>query len=381
MISLFIYMFLVKGKGWHIKIRAVPPLYLVAAGSIFLSCIILINILEISSSIKMGMAIGLSLLYLAVMVYFMIREKHQLFPEKRVHFILFWVGIVLSAFCFTLIFSPTYLNLKNLIIIPTWFSQWGSGEFISRSNYYDMLLIIVLKFGLPSSAALVMVFGLLLFTGKDKLIQQKTSGNLVLLVIFIIHFITISLVKFKVTWYPLAVFPFLYLPFVILWHKIRSQSYKKLKILFFCLSLLLLSDNVYRYLHWFPYGHFDGAQYGREQIGWNRAGFVSFEALPPLIDYLETIKTIEGGSISCQVVDVSFYNTWFRILIEREYSRLNTTPFRFSSGPFQKEADYDYILTSPVYYPEFEQKLQEISLEEIKTFTIKEIDILRLWKY
>jgi hypothetical protein len=177
----------------------------------------------------------------------------------------------------------------------------------------------------------------------------------------------------------LAIFPFLYLPGVRLFWVADRQGLRRLKAAVLLCLAVVAGDNAARYLRWFPYGHFDGAQYGREQIGWNRAGFITFEVQPDLLAYLNSRHVPYRAVVHCRVVDVPFYNTWFRILLERRYAAEGGLRYRFTSSDWRPGAAFDYLLTSPVYYPEFEAALNPERFRRIETFVIKGIPVLSVW--
>ncbi len=206
------------------------------------------------------------------------------------------------------------------------------------------------------------------------------STAFLFILIFTIHFLIISAVRHKVTWYPLAIFPFLYLPLIWLWSFADKQHLRGLAVASMLCIALIVGDNCARYFYWFPYGHFDGAQFGREYIGWNRAGLISFEVNPQLIDYLNSQKVPRRAIVNCQVVDVPFYNSWFRILLQRNYAREGGKRYTFTGGIWDSKTAFDYLLTSPIYYPEFEESLGQFDAVKVKTLAIKGIDILSVWR-
>ena len=186
--------------------------------------------------------------------------------------------------------------------------------------------------------------------------------------------------KFKVTWYPLAIFPFLYLPPIWLCSFADKQHLRGLAVASMLCIALIVGDKCARYFYWFPYGHFDGAQFGREYIGWNRAGFISFEIYPQLINYLNSQKVPMRTIVNCQVVNVPFYNSWFRILLRKNYAHEGDKRYTFTSGIWSSKTEFDYLLTSPIYYHEFEESLGQFDAIKVKTLAIKGIEILSVWR-
>jgi len=242
-----------------------------------------------------------------------------------------------------------------------------------------------MKYGLPSSFILIIAcFVYFAVRLRDK---DKNIGNFLVVLfflIFIVQFIAISLVGFKVAWYPLAIFPFLYLPLVFLWElAVRKHSKKLLLVSLLFLSIVFI-DNAARYFYWFPYGHFDGAQYGREYIGWNRAGFITFEIFPEVIKSLDTISSQRDPNgpvfIGCHVVNVPRYNQAVAYYLRNYYPSKNGYNYFFTAQGFDPNDQVDYLLTSPVYYPEFEETLKGRNFIMLSTLLIKGIPIASIWQ-
>ena len=263
-----------------------------------------------------------------------------------------------------------------------WFHDWGSGMLVARSHYYDMLIIMLMKYGMASSAALlVLCAACAAVVLKSTKALTRKSPVVLLALIFLIHFIAISIVKHKVCWYPLAIFPFLYLPLAWLWGFASKNNLKKVSAVCVVLFVCIVADNSIRYVRWFPYGHFDGAQYGREYVGWNRAGFVSYEIVPQLFTFLASRNDPRPVSINCQFVNVPLYNRWAAKLLQHHFAGRGQGHISFYSRPFSRSAadHFDYVLSSPVYYPEFEALLSTDRIKKIATLGIKGIDIISIW--
>ena len=384
LLSLFVFDLINKGFGRSISLQSIQPVRLLKLGLLFFLGIVTINFLPIPHKARLLTAAIACLGYASLIIYYAVGERNRDFSVGQVFFVEFWAAFALTTFNLTLIFSPVYLNLHNLLKTVTWFRDWSHGLLVERSHYYDMLLIILMKFGLISCLVLLVVLVLLFcILIKNKTRISVNSPFFLFLMVFLIHFTVISLVKHKVTWYPLAIFPFLYLPLVWLYNFVSEHKSRPLDALIAVCFSLILVDNGWRYFRWFPYGHFDGAQYGREYIGWNRAGFISFEIMPELFTYLSSLgRESEDLRVNCQVISVPMYNQWTAILLGETFRRRGKTQFRFSGESWDDsaQAQYNYILTSPVYYPEFEEELRKYGRTKIKTLGLKSIDILSVWK-
>jgi hypothetical protein len=377
---------LLQQRGAPLNLRGVRPGNLLAAATIFLSGIALINLLPLPPAVRLWAAVGLGCGYLGVLAAWAVQEKHSPRPPMRVSFVLFWGALIVTAFGCTLVLSPVYLNLSNLLRTVSWFGNWNAGTLVARSHLSDMLVIIALKYGPVSWAALAVAIALsalrpLRSSSRSNRGPAGFSGSsaLLFILIFAIHFAAISLTRHKVTWYPLAIFPFLYLPVVRLFRTADRRGLRRFKAAALLCVAVIAADNAVRYLTWFPYGHFDGAQYGREQIGWNRAGFITFEVQPELLAYLRSRCLPYRAVVHCEVVDVPLYNNWFRILLARRYAGEGGLRYRFTSTGWAEDTLFDYLLTSPVYYPEFEAALEDRGVRRIKTFVIKGIPVLSVW--
>ncbi|MFC1591872.1 hypothetical protein ACFL43_05065 [Thermodesulfobacteriota bacterium] len=381
--ALFVFHYCNQERYRDIRLFCRSPKRLLVCGGFFFCAIYIINRAPAAGAVKLCTALGISFAYLIYIVCAAVQERRGASADNTVNFVTFWAALVLTCFNLTLILSPTYLNLNNLLMTVTWFQDWGSGLLVARSHYYDMIIIVLMKYGLVSSAALLVLCAacaVAVIKCKKKL--SRNSPYFLLLLIFVIHFVVISIVKHKVCWYPLAIFPLLYLPGAWLWSVAAKNSLKKFCAVCVLFFAVVAADNSLRYFRWFPYGHFDGAQYGREYIGWNRAGLISYEILPQLFEFLVSRGETGKVSINCQVVNVPLYNRWVSRLLQHHFSGRGQVQFSFNSRPVNRVAvtRNDYFLTSPVYYPEFETTLHRRGIEKITTLGIKEIDIVSVWR-
>src|SRR5690606_31679705 len=58
-----------------------------------------------------------------------------------------WVLIVQIAFVCTLIFSPVYLNARNILEIFSWTEEWNTPEKMINPHWYDLYTILGFKAG------------------------------------------------------------------------------------------------------------------------------------------------------------------------------------------------------------------------------------------
>ena len=176
------------------------------------------------------------------------------------------------------------------------------GGVAASSRFYDALVIMFMKFGIIPSILLVLgaSLGTYYFVKSARQYQKDfyTSFFFLVLVIFSTHLILISSVEFKLVWHSLAIFPFLYLPFVGLWVLLQGREAVLPKYLLAGMLLAVSADNMYRYYRWYPYGHLDGGQYGEKFVGLNKPCFVTFESIPALFEYVREMTENEGVMVA-----------------------------------------------------------------------------------
>jgi hypothetical protein len=381
--AVLIFHFLNRAPGHVFSISSVHPNRLIRLGAMFFGVIVAVNLLPLHDRIRLVAAFLLCVGYLWLIGRYLAGESRGRFTPARTGLVRMWVAILITSFNLTLIFSPVYLNLRNLLATITWFGEWNSGLLVARSHYYDMLVIVAMKYGLIALAALLVVSAAALTVRKTQRIGLRTSPLLLLCLVSAIHMIVVSLTKHKVTWYPLAIFPFLYLPVVWLWSQASAHRMKRLALVTALGFAVIYADNAVRYFRWFPYGHFDGAQYGREYIGWNRAGLVSFEILPQLGAYFQSLDDGRGPiDVVCLVVEVPLYNEWVAELLKHYFGLKGETAFRFGATDLERAQveQADYALTSPIYYPRAEERLPEWGFEKRQTLSIKGLAIAAVWE-
>jgi len=252
-----------------------------------------------------------------------------------------------------------------------------------------MPVILVVKYGLVSSAALLIPIVLWVRSFiKGEIRNFRKSFSFLILLVFLVHFVVISVVKFRVTWYPLAIFPFLYLPFVWMWLEGKRRKSAKIIIMALVCMCVVFLDNGYRYVKWYPYGHFDGAQYGREHIGWTKSAMVSFEALPFLYAYMSELERREFGlsvsekiSVNCQVSYAPQANRYLMDVLSGYFRMIrNDDRFEFLAEKTDGVGESPLLLTSAVYNPTFEEGLLASEYTMLKMISVKGIDIFSLWR-
>jgi len=359
-----------------VRLRGTDPVLVAVGSGIFLAVIATINMAFLAQPVKQALAFGTAGIYLLFIVATVLREGRAESAIYETNRLWLWAGIGLTSFNLTLVFSPIYLNFENLLSLLNWVEEYNTGMLVADSNWWDIVLIMLMKFGFVSAATLLVPIGVYLWKRRGR----PSSFMFLIALIFVVQLVVISAVRHKVTWYPLAIFPLLYLPFA--WLAVDALRSKSRRLLALALLTLVIvaGDNLWRYAHWYPYGHFDGAQYGNEYIGWNRAGLVSFEVLPLLDRFLARLRVPEGREVrvSNQVIAIPRYRDWLTRMLASRYATVY--PDLKFSGTMETDGDtVDLILTSPVYNPELEQRLQRSEFKRLTVLTLKKIHIVSIW--
>lgn len=361
-------------KGKMISIQKGTIVKLLIVNLLFLLGLAVVNYAAVSPVLKLSLALFLSILYLAFLGYLLKREKSNLEGSKK-NLLSLWFIISLTAFCVTIIFSPIYLNLSNIFLSLDWFGKWSTGFFVQKHGVFDIPIIMVIKYGLISSAALLAA----IIAGLNK--REAPTGKFGLLIglVFLVHFSVISSVGFIVTWYPLAIFPFLYLPIVFFYDGSQKKSNSKLIKISLIIFYIILLDNVTRYYYWFPYAHFDGGQYGKRHVGWNKSAMVSFEWFPQVFSFFQSFTPSQTYTINVQICYVPTYNSWVVRLLKRELNVLGKDNILLVEEAPGENSRSNYIFSSPIYNPELEDKLGPLGYQRIKMISLKGIDMISIW--
>lgn len=363
------------------RLRVWPnPVTLIGYGLLFMIALTTINFSGVTPFLKLCSAGLLCAFYLwQVKSLIKITDPGKV-PETSYGIFQVWFAIILTASIFTLIFSPIYLNFTNIIKLFSWGNRWNHGLIVSKHFWYDIPLILLMKFGLFSSLVLftAIIFNLKF---KEKPDTFRGSFGLLIFLVFVIHFLVIANVRHIVTWYPIAIFPFLYLPLVEMWQLAKKRNHKKITLAALLCVFLVIADNGYRYWKWYPYAHFDGAQYGKKFIGWNKAGFVSLEIIPAIYHHFSNLDTEKTTPVNIQAVYVQFYNEWIsRLCSYYFHQHKKNHKFKFFSGADLAQP-FDYLISSPIYNPKLEERLMALKeFKKLKVLSLKEIDLVTIWK-
>lgn len=368
-----------------IQIASVHPKEILFKSLLFLLAVGYINIIPVPLLAKSLLAISVGIIYLGIMIQLIIRESKKEYEPIKINFILFWALLSFVSFTFVLVFSPIYLNLKNLLNVFGWFGTWNIGAVAPDSKYYDALMIIIIKFGIiPCMLLLFTTAANIYFCIKYVISNPSEFINslfMLLLIIFLFHLILICLIQFKLVWHSLAVFPFLYLPFVGLWILLQNKKKELLQFILIIAVLGVSVDNLYRYFSWYPYGHLDGGQYGEKYIGINKPCFVTFESIPIFFDYIK--DKVENDNANIKQINVRgcsarILNNYLGRMLVKYFENKGLGNIKFVNKELQTNGS-DWVITSPIYNPEFEKLLLYNNYKKIKSLSISGVVVGTVW--
>lgn len=364
----------IKYKRWQniIDIKETKKLFASNQGVliiIFFLFWLLINFVPILPIYKLILLSPLLLLTLGGFIYFAIKEKLKLNSMIQ------WVYCLAISGMVLIVASPIYLNIKNVINIFDWTENWnGVAGITINPTFWDPFLTIGIKFGIVSGIFLVATIIALVATKQFK----KMVSDYGLLFIVFGSFLTIFFaVTNFIMWYPLVIFWILYIPFCYVIPE--NPSRKPIDAVVIVILLAIPSYEVFRYAKLFPYSHTDGAQYGSQYVGWNKPGFITFDAMPMLKDYVyENYNSLEYTTADCALLPrtIERYN---------KYAVENFNYYLEQKGIYNFEcvnvnkAERDLVITSNYTEQDFVDSLyDDYSAEE--EFYINTVKTVTVWK-
>jgi len=386
LISFFVFALCNSKTVRQFSITTAHPGMILGASLSFFITIVLINVFSIPLMTKSIAALASGLLYVCCMLVLAAKEHRGRYLPRKIHFVAFWALLAFVTFTLVLVFSPIYLNLKNIINVFSWYGTWNAGAVAPDSKYYDALIILVMKYGIASTVVLVAAAG----TGLFFMITSPSSDNrspagsfhFLIMIVITLHVVLISTAQFKLVWHPLAVFPFLYLPFAGLWVMVSNGKPVVLKYILIVAVLFVAGDNLYRYGSWYPHGHLDGGQYGSRFVGVNKPCFVTFEGIPVFFEYIT--GEMENDSVKIRQINVKgsnspILNSYLQRMLALYFKTKGLGGIRFVRRSLQADRS-DVIVSSPIYNPECEQELSGGDYTRIKTLSISKVIIATVWK-
>ena len=347
--------------------------------TLFTVLLIFANLLEYFPKIKAAAIICLSLSYVLFLTDWYFKKREEKTYNSSFALIFF---ILHFAFNLTLLFSPIYLNLKNVLILPAWFRNWGYNPgVLVNPSHFDAITIIGIKFGWVSLLALILSSYFLI---RFKEFRQFFRKYLLFLIIFIVFLVAISIPQWIVTWYPLLIFPFLYIPIsaLITYRNRLKTKLAQTLLIAFCLMIPVYEQG--KYLQLFPYGHIDGYQYGEHHVGWHKSAFITFEYLPFLYDYLKKqsldMKEKEIFMV-VYLVDSKPFNRWAVQETKLYFQEKGFFKFLFVDiFAYPGDISNKYLLTGIYSDKDRVTELTEGRYTKIHDIKLKTLKLLSIWK-
>lgn len=339
---------------------------------IFTMFLLLINFVPSAPMFKITGSIFLCLVYIALFAYEYF-TRHDV--DTKIGFFDRWIFIVHTAFVVTLIASPIHLNIQNIIRVFEWSSIWHKAENYINPSRFDIFTIIGVKTGWLAAGAILFALGVIAWRRQLKSFARVYALFIILIVVNMLAFLK---VKYVIVWYPLLLMPFFYLPLAYIFPDSSRQLKKPLGILLLLLLLFIPLQEQYRYWRLFPYGHSDGAQYGKQYIGWNKPGTITFESSHKIVDYFrENQVSLPPGEIDCKLVTSKRYNPWASTILTMALQKEKLMDYRCRSEGSSSQSS-PYVLTT-VYIPD--EIIQEISKDyrQQKVFTQASVQVATLW--
>ena len=280
-------------------------------------------------------------------------------------------GVLSLAVLYAFIGSPYHLDLSRLAAIFEVFPEWHRAGYADTS-IRDFAVIVMVRMRLP--------FNLLLLLGLGRAVRaRREPRQLLLLLAFAIPFTILSLVRFKVTWYLMMVFPVSYLMIAALlvhWSEGSRALRRPARWAAVVVGVAMLGYYGYRVVTIRPFYQIDGYQMGRDYVGWNRPGFVSFELVPEAVAWMES-HLPEGSEVGCLLTDLPRYNR-YALYHVAWYSSGDRVRFR-RADTLEDAVSSPYVLLS-LYSEEYAPVLQAIGYEPQRSFLLRGFPYATLYR-
>lgn len=338
---------------------------------LFTVALVLINISSISLIYKTFVAFGVVLIYIYYFVFIYFKDDKK---EVEYSFLEKWIVITHTAFVFALIGSPVHLNFNNIIKIFGWSNTWHKVENYINPSRFDIFTIIGVKMGWLAGIGILIAIGIIIWRRQTKKFLKTYS--LIILVV-LLQLIAFTIVKYVIVWYPIYIMPFLYLPLIYIFPDSKKQLSKPIGIILFAILMFIPFQEQYRYWRLFPYGHIDGAQYGKQYVGWNKPGTISFEASYKIADYLkENHQNLAPGIIDCRLTKSLKYNLWASERLNLDFQKAGI--INYNCLLMSSNEQTPYVITS-LYIPENEKFDLRQTYKEEKIFYEAGIPFASFW--
>jgi hypothetical protein len=296
-----------------------------------------------------------------------------------------WSLIVHGAFNFTLVLSPNYMNFANIVAIFDWHRIWNVSDVLINPNPLDIIYIVLVKFGAFNTVVLVLAM-LVMYRSKELGLFVKSCS--LFLLFSAVNAVFLLIPEFVVTWYPISVFQFLYLPISALITYLPRISRRFVYAGLLVLCVALPAHEQVRYLRLWPYGHLDGYQYGEEFIGWSKPGFVTFEGIPLLYNHLASRSEQELTTVIVCAVPSRMYNRYAAEALNAHFTRRGLQRYFFLSyydlfspdHPLQVLRRHRGLVVTSNYTPAEIVTELETTARELHRFKVLDLVVARLWE-
>lgn len=312
----------------------------------FFILLTIINVVHLLPIFKIFLALIL-VIYYVVFLYGEFLHNKPL--SARFGFISRWLILGSTAVASALISSPIHLNYENIVRIFEWGEIWHKVDNFINPSRFDIFTITGFKLGLFAGVMILISLFVIFYRKQQKDFFKKYA---LLIIVTILHFIIFVWAKYVLTWYPLFIMPFMYLPLIYVFPDKLNELKKPLMAVFCALLIALPIYEQYRYLRLFPFGQMDGAQYGKQYIGWNKPGMITFESIKDFIDYLKTHpEELPKGPMECNLIKSSQYKKWTINLMNYKLQKAGVDGY--NCLPEDTKQVPMYVITS-IYTPESE---------------------------
>lgn len=343
--------------------------------------------------------------YLAAFGRWMYLEHLCVGPSREVSASSILLSCSLSIAVIAVIFSPNYSHFRSTlgglgqesdfasldkevpesvdVSKPNLLNAFGLSS-VGRAFHEPSLFLgprlLFRKFGIVSSCLLLIPLFYFLCMRRTGESSLRLFVH-ILCVVLLIHLVVVWFGPYRYSRHLLAIFPFLYLPFVWFVNEARLAKRALLILVAFTCVTVVVIDNSVRYLTWFPYAHLDGL----EQEPDIEPVQLTYEAIPLTCEIGERLRTADQKRanirIGLAVNQWRWRNHWVAeaagYFCNKIYSKEG---LEFVAVEKDSYASVDYVITSRLYDRGAEEPFLARGVPPVVTLTLKGLVIERIWK-
>jgi hypothetical protein len=333
---------------------------------------LLVNVVPIPQLVKTVLALVAAALYVIGLV---LAGRSTARPEGLpLSYAASWCVVIHTAFAVTLVASPIYLNVHNVLGAWKWFHRWDNRAHLAYPSHLDIFTIVGVKLGLVALVAIVVAL-IVLWRRHELRTMARDQALLFLVAAFQLAIFAAS--RWVLAWYPLLVFPYLYLP---LCYVVPDRVGDVRRASGIAMVAMLIAVPVYeqwRYWSLFPYAHTDGAQLGPKFVGGNKPGFITFEGLPPMLHYLADHQSrFEVQQLGCDFVDDAVLNNWAITVVN---DSLRHSHLAYTCETYQL-TDNDPLVITSNYTPAATTTALARRYVQRRVVTVNTVHVATLWE-